>query len=100
LRAGGCFDLDRGAGLSLTLSILGNRGSSACSLKGASDPTGRLRTTPGLAHRRNNNRGLVRFLRKAPPKHVDLRAPRFRCCFHGWSRYGQIEEAHRGLIGL
>jgi len=71
-------------------------GSSACSLKGLSDPTGRVRTTPGFdivaATTSESSRHLV--------KKIALRAPVFQRHFHQWRRYRQIVDAQGRLKGL
>jgi hypothetical protein len=53
-----------------------------------------------LDHRRGDNLGIVGFLCKTPLELTRLDAPGVRSRFHGRRRDGQIEEAHRGLVGL
>ena len=74
-------------------------GSSACSLKGRSVPTG-AENDAGLCQGRGDDVRIVALLRRALVEEIAVGAPRFQSRFHGGSGHRQIEEAQRSLVGL
>ena len=75
-------------------------GRSACSLNGPSDPTGRLRTTPGFDMVAATTSAIAALLGDTLMEKIAPRAPGFQGRLHRRRRYRQVVKAKRRLVCL